>query len=257
MTVIAGSELKDLEPLMGDIKDHTGIEVKFDYVGTLDGTEQIISGRDDHDLAWFSHAKYLQLLEQGGPKRVHASEPIMLSPVVMGVKRSVAERLGWAGNATVTWRDIAEAARDGKLRFAMTNPSASNSGFTALVGVASAFAGSADAIDAGTIDAHAMSDLFAGQKLTAGSSGFLADAFVGAQSRLDGMINYESVLLSLNESGKLTEPLTLIYPQEGIITANYPLLLLHDAKRADYDKLVSYLRSSEFQAKLTHDTLRR
>src|SRR5262249_53106866 len=143
MTVLAGSELKDLEPLLGDIKDHTGIELKFDYVGTLDGTEQIVSGRDDHDLAWFSHAKYLQLLEQSSKtKRVHASESIMLSPVVMGVKRSVARRLGWDGNAPVTWRDIAEAARDGKLRFAMTNPSASNSGFTALVGVASAFAGS-------------------------------------------------------------------------------------------------------------------
>src|SRR5262249_11363771 len=196
-------------------------------VGTLDGTQQIVSGKDSHDLAWFSHSKYLQLLQQdNGKKVVHAETPIMLSPVVLGVKHSVALRLGWTGSRPVTWRDIAEAAKAGRLRFAMTNPGSSNSGFTALVGVASAFAGSADALDAGGIDTKAMSDLFAGQKLTAGSSGWLADAYVDSQDRLDGMINYESVLLELNDSGKLHEKLDVIYPKEGIITANYPLLLL-------------------------------
>ena len=34
---------------------------------------------------------------------------LFVSPVVLGVKRSVARKLGWAGNPNVTWRDIAEA----------------------------------------------------------------------------------------------------------------------------------------------------
>ncbi len=257
LTVLGGSELKDLEPLLGDVQKHTGIKLEFDYVGTLDGTERIMSGQDNHDLAWFSHSKYLELLQQeSGKHYVQASEKIMLSPVVLGVKRSVAARLGWS-NGAVTWRDIALAAKRGKLRFAMTNPASSNSGFTALVGVASAFAGSADALNAGQIDTQALKDFFAGQKLTAGSSGFLADAFVGAQDSLDGMVNYESVLLSLNESGKLHEPLQLIYPREGIITADYPLLLLNAGKRDVYDKLVAYLRTPGFQEKLMKTTLRR
>jgi len=257
LTVLAGSEVKDLEPLLGDIQDHTGIKLRFDYVGTIDGTEAIVDGNDHHDLAWFSHSKYLDLLQESGKKRVHAETPIMLSPVVMGVKDSVARKLGWAGNAKVTWRDIAEAAKAGKLRFAMTNPASSNSGFTALVGVASAFAGSADALNAGSIDTKGLQDLFTGQKLTAGSSGFLADAFVAEQGSLDAMINYESVLLSLNASGKLREKLDLIYPREGIITANYPLLLLNDSKRDQYDKLTKYLLSPDFQKKMMKSTLRR
>jgi Ca-activated chloride channel family protein len=257
MTVLAGSEVKDLEPLLGEIQDKTGIRLKLDYVGTIDGTQQIISGKDHHDLAWFSHSKYLDLLQQGGPTRVHAETPIMLSPVVLGVKRSVARKLGWAGGRKVTWRDIAEAAKAGKLRFAMTNPASSNSGFTALVGVASAFAGSADALNSGSIDTKGLKELFAGQKLTAGSSGFLADAFVNSQDSLDGMINYESVLLSLNQGGKLKEPLQLIYPSEGIITANYPLLLLNESKRVEYDKLTKFLLSDEFQKKMMESTLRR
>jgi Ca-activated chloride channel family protein len=257
LTVLAGSEVKDLEPLFGDIQDHTGIKLEPDYVGTIDGTQEIIDGRDHHDLAWFSHSKYLDLLQQGGPTRVHAETPIMLSPVVLGVKRSVATRLGWTNNPNVTWRDIAEAAKAGKLRFAMTNPASSNSGFTALLGVASAFAGSANALNSGQIDTKGLRDLFAGQKLTAGSSGFLADAYVGSQSTLDGMINYESVLLSLNARGKLNDPLDLIYPREGIVTANYPLLLLNNSKRDEYDKLTKYLLSVGFQKKMMKETLRR
>ena len=258
LSVLAGSEIKDLEPLLGQIKDATGVSLKLDYVGTLDGTQRIVAGNDHHDLAWFSHSKYLQLLQQDrGVKVVHAETPIMLSPVVMGVKHSVAVRLGWAGSQQVTWRDIAEAAKAGRLRFAMTNPGSSNSGFTALVGVAAAFAGSADALDAGRIDTSAMKELFAGQKLTAGSSGWLADAYVESQDRLDGIVNYESVLLELNESGKLHEKLDLLYPAEGIITANYPLLLLNKSKRTAYDKLTKYLLSPDFQQAMMKQTLRR
>jgi len=257
LTVLAGSEVKDLEPLLGKIEKHTGVRLKLDYVGTIDGTQAIVSGSDHHDLAWFSHSKYLDLLQANGPRRVHAETPIMLSPVVLGVKHSVAERLGWANGAKVTWRDIADAAAAGKLRFAMTNPASSNSGFTALVGVASAFAGSADALNAGRIDTKGLKELFAGQKLTAGSSGWLADAFVASQSQLDGMINYESVLLTLNASGRLGERLDLVYPSEGIITANYPLLLLNDARRKEYDKLTAYLLSPDFQKQLMTRTLRR
>jgi len=52
----------------------------------------------------------------------------MLSPVVIGVKHSVAQSLGWSGSTKVTWADIANAAKAGTFHFAMTNPAASNSG---------------------------------------------------------------------------------------------------------------------------------
>jgi Ca-activated chloride channel homolog len=65
------------------------------------------------------------------------------------------------------------------------------------------------------------------------------------------------VLLALNESGQLQDRLTLIYPEDGIITADYPLMLLNQAKRSDYDRLVTYLRSPEFQSEMMSRTLRR
>jgi len=255
LTVLAGSELRDLEPLFDQIADETGLRLEMEYIGTLDGAEKLISGLEV-DLAWFSHGKYLTLL-QGAGSRVIAQEKIMLSPVVLGVKESKARAWGWVDNPTLTWREIEEKAQNGELRFAMTNPASSNSGFTALVGVASALAGTGRALEVADIDNAALRDFFRGQALTAGSSGWLAEAYVREQDRLDGMINYESVLLKLNADGQLNEPLYLVYPQEGIITADYPLMLINNAKREHYETLVAYLRTPEFQQTLMEQTLRR
>lgn len=255
--VLAGSELKDVAAMAPDILAKTGITLKFDYVGTLTGAEKIASGDiGDHQLAWFSSTNYLSLLP-GGKGKLGVSTRIMLSPVVLGVKHSVAQSLGWAGNPSVTWRDIADAAAAGRFRFGMTNPSASNSGFSALVGVATALSGSSGALTTSDINATELTGFFKGLQLTAGSSGFLADSFTRDQSRVDGIINYESVLLSLNAGGTLSEPFDLVYPKDGIITADYPLVLLDSSKRDLYDKLVRYLTSSSEQRQLMGQTARR
>jgi len=65
------------------------------------------------------------------------------------------------------------------------------------------------------------------------------------------------VLLGLNKSGKLHENLYLVYPKEGIVTADYPLLLLNGNKKDDYNKLVTYLKSEAFQTEIMTKTLRR
>jgi Ca-activated chloride channel homolog len=240
LKLVAGSEVKDLEPILAQMEKDIGIGLDLSYSGTLDGVERIRGG-EAFDAAWFSHAKYLKLEAK---QKIQAEERIMLSPVVMGVKRSVAQKLNWIGKR-LTWADIANAAENGNLRFAMTNPVASNSGFTALMGVHAALSG----------NNATLKKFFNGQRLTAGSSGWLAEAFVREQDNLDGMINYESVLLSLQ--AKLREPLLLLYPKEGIVTADYPLVLLESGKRESYQKVVDYLRSDKIQQQIMDTTLRR
>ncbi|HVP22131.1 MAG TPA: substrate-binding domain-containing protein [Anaerolineaceae bacterium] len=257
LTVLAGSELSDLSPMLDEIQQNTGVRLQFQYTGTLDGAEQIMAGTKV-DLAWFSHAKYLNLMA-GSKNRILAQEKIMLSPVVLGIKESKARAWGWVDNPNLTWNDVVQKAASGELHFAMTNPSSSNSGFSALVGVASALANKGDALQKEDIAAVSpqLQGFFKGQALTAGSSGWLADQYVADQDKLDGMINYESVLLAQNKSGKLKENLYLIYPKEGIITADYPLLLLNSDKKGDYDKLVTYLKTADFQREIMTKTLRR
>jgi Ca-activated chloride channel family protein len=253
--VLAGSELKDIEPLLEQIHQDTGVALEMSYIGTLDGAEQLMGGAKT-DMAWFSHAKYLTLL-QGESGLIASQEKIMLSPVVLGVKQSKAEEWGWVDNPDLTWADIAARAGSGELKYAMTNPASSNSGFTSLVGVASALSDSSDALTVDQIDTEALQEFFKGQALTAGSSGWLAESYVREQEKLDGLVNYESVLLQLNQSGQLQEPLYLVYPKEGIITADYPLMLINEEKREDYTRLVEYLLAPEMQRTLMERTLRR
>jgi len=231
LRVLAGSELKDVQPLLEQLEKDTGVKLELEFTGTLEGAERLAQG-EKPAMAWYPSSRYLDLLTRDGPNQPVASERTMVSPVVIGVKRSVARRFGWDGGAQVTWRDIADKAQAGTFKFGMTNPAASNSGFSALVGVASAFAGTGNALTSADIDKPALKEFFKGQALTAGSSGFLADAYVRDQGKLDGIVNYESVLLSLNAQKKLHEPLELIYPRDGIVTADYPLLLIDPARRA-------------------------
>jgi Ca-activated chloride channel family protein len=254
-SVLAGSELSDIETgLKADIRRNTGLEMSFTYSGTLDAVDRIAAG-EQFDALWVSHGKYLAM-NDALKGRILAQEKTMLSPVLLGLKKSKAHALGWDVEEP-TWKDIADAAKAGKFTFGMTNPASSNTGLTATIGLAAALARNPDALTEEDLKNPRLSDFFKGQALTSGSSGWLAEAYERDQSKVDGIINYESVLLSLNASGKLSEPLTLVYPKEGIITADYPLMLLNGAKRTDYDNLVMYLRSKDFQTRMSTLTLRR
>lgn len=260
LTVLAGSELKDLtDPALGNLADEilkaTGIKLEFTFSGSLDAVDRIRSG-EAYDAVWLSHGKYLALTP-GVKEKILAQEKTMLSPVILALKESKAKALGWADNPKVTWRDIAKAAEAGKIALAITNPASSNTGFVAMVGLASALADKGDALSVADIRTEKLAGFYKAQKLTSGSSGWLAEAYEREQDRLDGIVNYESVILSLNAGNRLKEKLVPIYPQEGIITADYPLMLLNDTRRADYDKLIAYLRDAPFQQALMEKTLRR
>jgi Ca-activated chloride channel family protein len=259
LRVLAGSELADLKPILDQAVKDTGVTVKFDYAGTLDGVQQVVSGTASrrYDAFWFSSNRYLNL--HPGMK-IGTATPVMSSPVVLGVRPSVAARLGW-DRARPTWAQIATAAEKQEFTYGMANPAASNSGFSVLVGVATALNSGTDLDVPGIARvAPQLKQFFSAQTLTAGSSGWLSDAFVRQGAEVDGLVNYESVLLSLNASGRLPEPLKLVYPSDGVVTGDYPLTLLGtapaDAQDA-YRKLTSYLLKPDVQNKIMSQVHRR
>jgi Ca-activated chloride channel family protein len=262
LRILAGSELSDLKPILDRAGRDIGVTVKLDYTGTLTGVQQVLDGTASrgHDAIWFSSNRYLAL-HPDASARLGPSIKITSSPVLLGLKRSVAQRLGW-DRARPTWSDISAAAAAGKFSYGMTNPAASNSGFSALVGVAAALSGTGSALDGPAIDrvAPRLQGFFAAQQLTSGSSGWLSDTYAGDPGRVDGLINYESVLLTLNASGRLAEPLTIIYPSDGVVTADYPLTLLSSASKdsmAAFRELTGYLRRPDVQRRIMAQTHRR
>jgi Ca-activated chloride channel family protein len=268
LRILAGSELADMKPILDDAAKATGVEAQFTFSGTLEGAETLARGdaAGKFDAVWFSSNRYLQTLPEAN-KRLGNQIKIMNSPVVLGLSTSAFRRLGWEGKR-VSWGEIAESAGNKAFTYGMTDPSASNSGFSALVGVASALAGTGSAITPDQISgvSPALTKFFAGQALSAGSSGWLSDAYqrraTGADpgQKVDGLINYESVLLSMNANGKLPEPLSLVYPSDGVVTADYPLTLLSDANddaRGAHQRLTDHLRTTDVQRRIMDTTRRR
>jgi len=257
LSILATSDLKDVQALEKMVQDETGVAIKFTFGGTMESTEKVLKGEANTDAAWFANARYL-LSDPAGQARVKLQEKIMLSPLVVGVSTSTAHSLGWDTAPKVTWKDIADAAKDGKLRYTMSNPASSNQGFMAVMGVAAAFANKPEALTLADVNKQRLADFFKGYKLVGDNSTYLTERFIERQGTdLNAFINYESWLLTLNRSGKLKEPLTLIYPHEGVATADYPLLLLNDAKRDAYQKVVAYLKGDKAQHWLAQNTGRR
>lgn len=259
LRVLAGSEVRDMVPILEDAAAEIGVDVVFEYTGTLEGTELVASGGAEgrFDATWFPNNRYLSLLP-GADGQVRTSVRIMTSPVVLALRTDVAEDLGWTDVAP-TWAELAEAAAAGEFSYGMTNPAASNSGFSALVAVATALSGTGSALTTADIDSvtPALSDFFSAQKLTAGSSGWLADRFVEDPGLVDGIVNYESVLMGLQDEG---EDLQIIIPADGVVTSDYPLTLLTSAaegKRELFDKLTDWLTGPDVQQRIVQEVHRR
>ncbi|MEE1844451.1 substrate-binding domain-containing protein [Streptomyces sp. NPDC094461] len=259
LRVLASSELADMKPLLEEARKATGITVRPTWTGTLDAVELLGSGKADgaYDAVWLSSDDYLRL-HPDAARRITSETPLMTSPVALGVRPATVRRLGWKPG-DVTWSQVHRAVAEGRLTYGMTDPDRSNSGFSALVSVASALSGAQSALTDADVRAASgkLKEFFAGQRLTSGSSGWLATAYA-RRGTVDALINYESVLLSLNRDSHTG--LTVIRPRDGVVTADYPLSALaaaapeaKDAVRA----LTAYFRTPDVQRKLTRDTFRR
>jgi Ca-activated chloride channel family protein len=183
---------------------------------------------------------------------------IYRSPVVFGVKKSVAERLGWTkGNVTVG--DILKASQAGKLRFMMTSATQSNSGAAAYFGFLYAFAGNPDVLSEADLNkpevASKIKQMLGGVNRSSGSSGWLKDLFVQRYDYFDAMVNYEAMIIEANQTltANGQEPLYAVYPVDGLAIANAPLGFVNKgdaAKEALFLKMQSYLTSADVQKKL-------
>lgn len=256
--ILAGSEVEDMGPILQAATEATGVKVAFHYTGTLEGTEKVAAGRADegYDAVWFPNNRYLSLLP-GADRKIGESVKIMSSPVVLGLRADVAERLGWDAKPP-TWAEVAEAAADGEFTYGMTNPAASNSGFSALVAVATALSGTGTALEEKDIEkvTPELTEFFSAQELTAGSSGWLAEKVVADPDTVDGLVNYESVLMGMELGG---EPVTIVTPSDGVVTSDYPLTLLASAsdKQERFDALTDWLTTPEAQERIAAEVHRR
>jgi Ca-activated chloride channel family protein len=241
-SVLAGSELKDLEPALIAAAQGAGVKLELSYAGGLDIVERINAG-EHFDAILPANGAYPALALQSKPL---ARDKLFYSRIALGVKPAKAAALGW-DKKPPGWAEIARAAATGQLRYGMTNPTSSNTGMSALFAVASALAGKSEDLEVSDVDSKTLKAFLSGHKLTAGSSGWLAEAYVKNPSAIDAMVNYEAVILRANAGLATADQLRLIYPRDGMISADYPLMLLAEPQRATYDKLIAAIKAVPFQ----------
>ncbi|MFE0674041.1 substrate-binding domain-containing protein [Streptomyces sp. NPDC058867] len=254
LRVLASSELADMTPVLERVEQDTGIRVEATYTGTLDAVELLAGGGTDgkYDALWLSSNDYLRLRPEAA-RKVVSETPVMSSPVAIGVRQRTVDKLGWKPDR-VTWSQVEQAVRDGRLTYGMTDPARSNSGFATLVSVASALSGAQSALTDEDVSAASgrLKEFFGGQRLTSGSSGWLATAYERRED-VDAMLNYESVLMGV-------PGLTVIRPGDGVVTADYPVSSLASTDPATREKvrrLTEALRRPDMQQEITDLTHRR
>ncbi len=253
--IVSGSENKELEPILQRFakKHKRPIEVK--YLGSVDIMLQLEEGRQmDYDAVWPANSLWITLGDSH--KVVKHDQSILHSPVVLGVKQSVAIDLGWDKNP-VKIADVLEAAEAGKLKFGMTSATQSNSGASAYLGFLHALADSPDVLSMENlqdkeVQARTKRLLHKVQR-SSGSSGWLKDMMIERPDEIDAMFNYESMIIEANKvfQKRGQEPLIAIYPEDGIIMADSPLGYVnkgdHPEKEDFFRELQAYLLSEEVQ----------
>ncbi|HUQ59563.1 vWA domain-containing protein [Lentzea sp.] len=240
LKVLASTELADLAPVLAELRKATGVELAVEYRGTVEASRSLAG----FDLAWLSSGRFLRL--RGAEPELSAS--VMTSPVVLGVKRGKRAALG----ERPTWADIADRAAVGEFRYGMADPRVSGGGMAALIGVATAAAGTGAPLRPQDVSCDRLQGFLAGRAFDVPDP----VAEFTRRSDVDGLVAHESELLALNASGRV-EPLEIVYPRDGIVLSDYPLMLVEPAHRESYDRVVEWLRSSAAQKMIAERTWRR
>jgi Ca-activated chloride channel family protein len=259
--ILSGSENEVLEPLVQEFCKSRAATCSMRYQGSLDIALALKPGADPKvDAVWPAASIWIDMFDTG--RRVKSVKSIAQMPVILGVRRSKAQELGWVG-AKVTSKDILAAVESGRIKFLMTSATQSNSGAAAYFAMLAAGIGKPDLIEAGDLDRSevlgTVRSLLRGVERSAGSSGWLADLYRDGErtgAHYEAMWNYEAVIKETNDKllAAGQEPLYAIYPQDGVSVADSPLGFVDRGRGKDvesfFNDLQAFLLKADTQARI-------
>ena len=251
LRILSGSENQELEPILEDFSRESGIRVEMTYQGSLDIMRVLEQDEIAYDAVWPASSLWLNVGDTG--HRVKHGESVSISPVVFGIRQSLAEELGFVGREDSV-RDILHGITAGKLKFCMTSATQSNSGASAYIGFLYALLGNPDMITEEDLENEQLQSdiqaLLSGVDRSSGSSDWLKDMFL--EGGYDAMVNYECLIIQANEEleSRGEETLYVVYPYDGLTLADSPLGYVDngdDDKETAFLELQEYLLSEDVQ----------
>jgi Ca-activated chloride channel family protein len=255
-SLLLGSENQPLQPIIREFAAKNGYDIDFSYKGSVDIMLDLQSDTTSMDAVWPASGIWITLGDQA--HRVKYARSILTSPVVFGIRKSLAERLGFVGRP-VKVADILAAIRTGQLHFMMTSATQSNSGASAYFGFLYALLGNPDIITKEELHKPELQrdirQLLGGINRSSGSSGWLKDLFLSSDRTYDAMVNYEFTIIETNQElvRRGQEPLYVVYPTDGLVIADSQLGYVDRGdkdKEAFFRRLQEYLLTPEVQHQL-------
>lgn len=252
--ILSGSENQELEDIINACSEATGVDIQMEYKGSVDIMRELENGAPDYDAVWPASSIWVSMGYTG--HLIKHSQSISMTPVVFGIRESLAEKFGFVGEK-VSVNDILTAIRDGEMSFCMTSATQSNSGASAYIGFLYALLGKQEGLTAEDLqkpDLQAdIRELLSGVERSSGSSDWLKDMFL--EGDYDAMVNYECLIIDANqqleEEGK--EPLYVVYPYDGLSIADSPLGYVDhgdEEKEEAFLAVQEYLLSDKAQAEI-------
>ena len=249
--LISSSENKVFNDSLTSFAKRSNIDLDIEYEDTLKIIKRLNSG-EGFDGVWLSNSIWMYSLDTKNVK-VTDTKSTSINPIVFGIKKSVAEKLGYVGRDVYT-EELVNDITSSKFKFTMSNPATTNSGASAYLGILSTLAGNPEVLTNSMLDNEELTErlksFFSGLERSSGNEDFLEEAFVNGD--YEAVFSYESSIININkkleENNK--EILYAIYPVDGVSISDSPIGYIdnkNDNKKEMYDKIVEFLLSSDGQ----------
>ena len=103
LRILSGSENAELSAILDECEKQTGVNVEMIYKGSVDIMQELKNGAPDYDAVWTASSLWISL---GDEKNiVKHDKSVCTTPVIFGIKKSIAERLGFT-DGEVSVKDI-------------------------------------------------------------------------------------------------------------------------------------------------------
>ena len=261
---------------------HPEIAVKLVGMGSLDGVNAILDGKEKPTIFSPADSLALALLDSDWEAKNHTSiiskdgpdrpEPLVITPLVFAIWEDRATVLQKAGNGSVTWKSIHDAvasnqgwpaiggkAEWGFVKLGHTDPTRSNSGLQALLLMTleyynkSAGLTVADVLDPGYQAWVAETEKGVG-KFETSTGTFMTDMVRFGPSRFDIAVVYENLAVGQIENAQGRWGNLKIYYPATTLWSDHPLAILQADWVSPEQKEAArtwsqWLRSREMQQK--------
>ena len=249
LRIISSTENRDLDDMVKSFASKNGIDIEIDYAGTLEIMDKLNSN-NKYDAVWISNSMWLYMLENS---HVSNSKIISMNPVVFGIRKSRAKELGFVSKDKVLLEDIMRVVNEGKLKFAMTSATQTNTGASAYLSFLSILAGNPEVLTEVHLNDNnvklKLKNLFNAVTRTSGSEDYLEEIYL--KGNTDAIVSYESSIININQRIKNDDDtLYVIYPSDGVALSDSALAYLGEVntdKEEKFLKIQSYLLSDSAQ----------